>query len=111
MKTSKLRATGLCEGNAPVTGEFPAQRASDAENVSIWWRHHNEYTHRRRSIASHPWANMEKKWRRYKEFCLYYVQYVSALCRIASYLWWIGAWKTNLLSTVLITKLFVEHLP
>ena len=21
-------------------GEFPAQRASYAENVSIWWRHH-----------------------------------------------------------------------
>ena len=21
-------------------GEFPAQRASNAENVSIWWRHH-----------------------------------------------------------------------
>ena len=39
-ETSKLRATGLCEGNSPVTGEFPAQRASKAENVSIWWRHH-----------------------------------------------------------------------
>ena len=34
-KTAKLRATGLCEGNSPVTGEFPSQRASDAENVSI----------------------------------------------------------------------------
>ena len=21
-------------------GEFPAQMASEAENVSIWWRHH-----------------------------------------------------------------------
>ena len=39
-KTSKLRVTGLCEGNSPVTGEFPAQMASSAENVSIWWRHH-----------------------------------------------------------------------
>ena len=39
-KTSKLRVTGLCEGNSPVTGDFPTQRASDAENVSIWWRHH-----------------------------------------------------------------------
>ena len=38
--TSKLRVTDLCEGNPPVTGEFPSQRASDAENVSIWWRHH-----------------------------------------------------------------------
>ena len=39
-KTSKLRVTGLCEGNSPGTGEFPAQKASNAENVSIWWRHH-----------------------------------------------------------------------
>ena len=39
-KTSKLCVTGLCEGNSPVTGEFTAQRASNAENVSIWWRHH-----------------------------------------------------------------------
>ena len=40
-KTSKLHVTGLCAGNSPVTGEFPAQRASNAENVSIWWRHHD----------------------------------------------------------------------
>ena len=39
-KTSKLRVTGFCEGNSPATGEFPAQRASNAENVSLWWRHH-----------------------------------------------------------------------
>ena len=39
-KTSKVRVTGLCEGNLPVTGEFPAQGASNAENVSIWWLHH-----------------------------------------------------------------------
>ena len=32
-KTSKLRVTGLCAGNSPVTGEFPAQRASNAENI------------------------------------------------------------------------------
>ena len=38
--TSKLRVTGLCAGNSPVTAEFPAQMASNAENVSIWWRHH-----------------------------------------------------------------------
>ena len=39
-KTSKLRVTGLCAGNSPGAGEFPAQMASNAENVSIWWRHH-----------------------------------------------------------------------
>ena len=32
-KTSKLRVTGLFAGNSPVTGEFPAQRASNAENL------------------------------------------------------------------------------
>ena len=40
---SKLCVTGLCEGNSPVTGEFPAQRASNAENVSIWWRLHDNH--------------------------------------------------------------------
>ena len=41
-KTSKLRVTGLCEGNSPVTGEFPAQRASNAENAPIRWRRHEK---------------------------------------------------------------------
>ena len=35
-RTTKLRVTGLCEGNLPVTDGFPSQRASNAENVSIW---------------------------------------------------------------------------
>ena len=39
-KTSKSRVTGLCAGISPGIGEFPAQMASNAENVSIWWRHH-----------------------------------------------------------------------
>ena len=36
-KTSNLRVTGLCAGNSPVTGEFPPKKASNAENVFIWW--------------------------------------------------------------------------
>ena len=39
-KISKLSVTGFWEGNSPVIGEFPAQRAGNAENVSIRWRHH-----------------------------------------------------------------------
>ena len=39
-KKSKLSVTGLCAGNSPGTGEFSAQMASNAKNVSIWWRHH-----------------------------------------------------------------------
>ena len=38
-KTSKLRVTGFCVGNSLGPVNFP-QRASNAENVSIWWRHH-----------------------------------------------------------------------
>ena len=41
-KTSKPRVTGLCEGNPPVTGGFPSQSASNADNISIWWRHHGD---------------------------------------------------------------------
>ena len=39
-KTSKQCVTGLCAGNSPRTSEFRAQMASNAENVSIWWSHH-----------------------------------------------------------------------
>ena len=39
-KTSKLRVTSFCAVNSPVFGEFPAQRASNTKNISIWWRHH-----------------------------------------------------------------------
>ena len=35
-KTSELRVTGLCAGNSPVTGEFPAQRASNAEKFPFY---------------------------------------------------------------------------
>ena len=38
-KTSMLRFTSLCAGNSPVAGESPHKKASNAENVSIWWRH------------------------------------------------------------------------
>ena len=44
-RTSKLRVTGLCVGNLAGTGEFPAQMASNAENVSISWRHHGVTIH------------------------------------------------------------------
>ena len=34
-KTTKLLVTDLCAGNSPVTGEFPTQRASNEDNLSI----------------------------------------------------------------------------
>ena len=48
----KLRVTGICEGNSPVTGEFPTQSTSNAENVSIWWRHHEFRTIRMTTITA-----------------------------------------------------------
>ena len=57
-KASKLRVTGLFVGNSPVTSEFPAQRASNAESVSIWWRHHD---------LDH---NVEQLWREVKTLFL-----------------------------------------
>ena len=56
----------LCEGKPPVTGEFPALRASNKENVSIWWRHHGKTNHRKfpRILVSHCpqlWINLPEE--------------------------------------------------
>ena len=68
-KTSKLHVTGICEGNSPVTGKFPAQRASNAENVSIWWRHHVTFVgiddvHSYNSAANHRCVWLLSWWSR-----------------------------------------------
>ena len=39
-KHQSSASLAFVRGNSSVTGEFPAQMASNAENVSIWWRHH-----------------------------------------------------------------------
>ena len=38
-KLQSSASLAFFEGIAPVTGEFPAQRASNAEKISTWWRH------------------------------------------------------------------------
>ena len=53
-KIWKLRVTSLCEGNSPVTREFPAQRANKAENVFIRWRHHVHKIY----LTSNPHGNL-----------------------------------------------------
>ena len=40
-KTPKFHISGLCDGNSPVTSEFPTQRASNTDNVFTLWRHHD----------------------------------------------------------------------
>ena len=42
-KTSKLRVTGLCVGNSPEVGEFPAQMASNAFDDVITGMHALSY--------------------------------------------------------------------
>ena len=107
-KTSKLRVTGLCAGNSPGTGEFPAQRASNAENVSIWWRHHdgkrNQITTCLPKFKFHfPWYDDEISW-----WYLHiegtvmnlWILLTKGLLRThisAKYCWfgwWLGAWST-----------------
>ena len=64
-KISKLRVTGLCAGNSLVT----AQRASKAENVSIWWRHHDKTIQHviqcHKTIDTSIWIT--SKWIRWKQ--------------------------------------------
>ena len=56
----------LC-GNSPRAGEFPAQMASNAESVSIWWRHHvlptKEFFWLRILSALHSWRSHYNIWR------------------------------------------------
>ena len=55
-KTSKLCVTGLCVGNSSATGEFPAQRASNTENASVWWR----FLGKIRSVCRHAHISTHK---------------------------------------------------
>ena len=57
------------EGNSPVTGEFPTQKARNAEDVSIWWRHHggdifNMSGRSWRRLTGHrmPQSTTQKSW-------------------------------------------------
>ena len=90
-KTSKLRVTGLCEGISPVTSEFPAQSAINAENVSIWWRHHVHVTCAYRRRCSLPrmdkWSAM---WRfaGFLRYTAYWTSFGVVVCELVwSWIW------------------------
>ena len=48
--------------NSLVTGEFPAQMASNAENVSIWWRHHGKKKHQCAMRTLSIWKRCPHYW-------------------------------------------------
>ena len=70
-KRPSFASMAFVRENSSVTDELPAQKASNAENVSIWWRHHVDAYHpshhenRRcmnssdRSLNSQRYANTE----------------------------------------------------
>ena len=87
--TSKLRVTGLCEGNSLVTGEFPAQKASNAENVSIWWRHHHRIVSQGAScVLRHHWFRQ----------CYHYLRH-SWPRSPTSYAWHHNEWTRWIITT------------
>ena len=44
-KHQNSASLAFVRGIHAATGEFPAQMASNAENVSIWWRHHDQFSY------------------------------------------------------------------
>ena len=43
-KHQSFASLAFVQGNSPGTGELPAQMASNAEIIFIWW-HHHDVTH------------------------------------------------------------------
>ena len=79
-KSSKLRVTGLCDGNSPGTCELSTQMASNAENVSIWWRHHV------------TWSNYLARCRQVYDHCLSIQQKFVSLWLRQVFLWIVQIW-------------------
>ena len=85
-KTSKLCVTGLCEGNSSATSDFPAQMASNAENVSIWWRHHGIKNHGRYSQwimwmkPSYRFSNTFPTWWHHSHREYWFMELVGIIC-------------------------------
>ena len=69
-KTSRLRVTGLCAGNSPVTGDLSAQRASNTENVSIWWCHQEYFRERINSSSTQSMDFRSLQWRHNERDCV-----------------------------------------
>ena len=62
-KASKLRITGLCAGNSPVTGEFPhkgpvTRKMFPFDDVIMAWAHINQVM----NLVSAPWLELSCKY-------------------------------------------------
>ena len=83
----------LC-GEFTGTGEFPAQRASNAENVSIWWRHHVLF-------ISNVYA--------YITWFIYLVQHTNFFGIICKQMPWQWRHMRVMSPNSLVTRLFVQQ--
>ena len=108
-KAYKLRVTGLSTGYSPVTGEFPAQKASNSEKVSIWWRHRDAAEEE--LLSQHPgisiveshhtrwWrARKYKSWRlkgQFKAFPVYYFNVIIFTLQLRNILIFNSITKTD----------------
>ena len=77
-KTSKLRVTGLFAGNSTATGDFATQKASNTENVSIWWRHHAAKQFKANTTHAHVlWDNWCRITTWQKRYAFFFVTIVD----------------------------------
>ena len=75
-----------------IPGEFPAQMASNAENVSIWWRHHEDNSSLRRPrslirIVNYVYQRLYI-WLHYRPTIKTYLWYQTSLKLEIIYLFW-----------------------
>ena len=61
-RSKKTPRHWLCKGNSSVIGKFTAQRASNAEKVSIWWRHHDMWFNAFVCSQARDWAWHAPRW-------------------------------------------------
>ena len=82
-------ASLVFERNSPVTGEFPAQRESNAAIVPIWWRHLTKLNIIRLSTDSscrvwgHKWAICHLWWYNFY-FLLTFLAFIYVVLHITS---------------------------
>ena len=96
-KTSKLCVAGLCAGNSPATGEFPAQRASNAENVSIWLLH-NEFLPYLREEFNYLYHVNVEEWHKSKDMFLFPLK---TLAHKGLSLEWLNNWSRDKMAATL----------